>query len=202
MPIAFSGSDGNARMIFWLLVAVLSTAVTYWVTRPLLSGDNDPVAPVAADIAVYKDQLAEIDADLARGQLSPAEAEAARTEVSRRLLRLSSAPADLADTTSSQPKSLPMTMMHAAASLLLPTAALGLYLVYGSPNLPGLPLNDRLAAAPERATAADLIAKIEARLREAPDDGKGGEGIGPVYVAQGRFAEAGDSFTNAMRLLG
>ena len=202
MPIAFSGSDGNARMMFWLLVAVLSTAVTYWVTRPLLSGDNDPVAPVAADIAVYKDQLAEIDADLARGQLSPAEAEAARTEVSRRLLRLSSAPADLADTTSSQPKSLPMTMMHAAASLLLPTAALGLYLVYGSPNLPSLPLNDRLAAAPERATAADLIAKIEARLREAPDDGKGWEVIGPVYVAQGRFAEAVDAFSNAIRLLG
>ena len=63
-------------MIFWILVAVLSAGVTYWVTRPLLSGANDPVEPAAADIVVYKDQLAEIDADLSRGQISQAEAEA------------------------------------------------------------------------------------------------------------------------------
>ena len=74
--------------------------------------------------------------------------------------------------------------------------------MYGNPTLPGLPLKDRLAAAPERATAADLVAKVEARLREAPDDGQGWEVIGPVYVAQGRFAEAVDAFSNAMRLLG
>ena len=75
-------------MIFWILVAVLSAAVTYWVTKPLLESSQHNVEPLAADIAVYKDQLAEIDADLARGQISESEAAAARAEVSRRVLRL------------------------------------------------------------------------------------------------------------------
>lgn len=185
-------------MIFWILVAVLSAAVTYWVTRPLLAGKSDSIAPVAADVAVYKDQLAEIDADLARGHISPAEADAARTEVSRRLLRLSGV-------TQGAPAAQDAPSLKTAylvVSLALPMAALGLYLAYGSPHLPGLPLDDRLAAAPERATAADLIAKVEARLRDVPDDGKGWEVIGPVYVAQGRFDEAVKAYANAIRLLG
>ena len=183
-------------MIFWILVAGLSAAVTYWVTRPLLAGSSETIAPAAADVAVYKDQLAEIDADLARGHISPAEAEAARTEVSRRLLRLSGTADDIH--TAAPPPSLKTA--HLAASLVLPVAALGLYLVYGSPSLPGLPLKDRLAAAPT--TAADLVAKVEARLREVPDDGQGWEVIGPVYVAQGRFDEAVNAFANAIRILG
>lgn len=62
-------------MIFWILVAALSALVTFWITRPLLRAAPPAAASNAADVAVYKDQLAEIDADLARGQLSEAEAE-------------------------------------------------------------------------------------------------------------------------------
>ncbi len=185
-------------MIFWILVAILSAGVTYWVTRPLLAGNSETVAPAAADIAVYKDQLAEIEADLARGLISDAEAQAARTEVSRRLLRLSG----MADGAQADAPAPSLKPAHMALTLAVPVAALGLYLVYGNPALPGLPLKERLAAAPERATAADLIAKVEARLREAPDDGQGWEVIGPVYVAQGRFDEAVTAYANAIRLLG
>lgn len=185
-------------MIFWILVAVMSAGVTYWVTRPLLTGKGDAIAPAAADVAVYKDQLAEIDADLARGHISEAEAQAARTEVSRRLLRLTGQAEQGQESGPAQS----LKSIHVALSLALPVAALGIYLAYGSPNLPGLPLEARLAAAPEKATAADLIAKVEARLREAPDDGQGWEVIGPVYVAQGRFDEAVNAYANAIRLLG
>lgn len=183
-------------MIFWILVAVLSAAVTYWVTRPLLAGKSETIAPAAADVAVYKDQLAEIESDLARGQISPAEAEAARTEVSRRLLRLSV----MGEEAHGTHEVSSLKTAHMAVTVALPLAALGLYLVYGSPSLPGLPLKDRLAAAPT--TAADLVAKVEARLRDVPDDGQGWEVIGPVYAAQGRFDEAVNAYANAIRILG
>lgn len=188
-------------MIFWILVAALSALVTYWVTRPLLARQTSatPVGAGAADIAVYKDQLIEIDADLARGQISAAEAEAARAEVSRRLLRAGS---DAAGTANTAPARAQLSRVHMAATAALPLVSLGLYLVYGSPDLPGLPLKERMAAAPERSSADELVAKVEARLREEPDDGKGWDILAPVYVAQGRFAEAVDAFANAMRILG
>ena len=88
-------------MVFWIAVAVLAATVTYIVTRPLLgwpeTGDdtaNDAANDAAAaDIAVYKDQLREIDSDEIRGAISEGEAGAARNEISRRLIRAGDAPA-------------------------------------------------------------------------------------------------------------
>lgn len=186
-------------MIFWILVAVLAAAVTYWVTRPLLAADPETVRPAAADIEVYKDQLAEIEADLANGHISASEADAARAEVSRRLLRLTPAEAISAESEASKP---PLRGLHSAATLALPLVSLVVYLAYGNPQLPGQPLHERLAATPEKAKAADLIAKVEERLRQEPNDGKGWEVIAPVYVAQGRYVEAVDAYANAIRILG
>lgn len=187
-------------MIFWILIAALSAAVTYWVTRPLLRTDVDTLrGATEADIAVYRDQLAEIDADVARGALTAAEAEAARAEVSRRLLRVSGHEVP-AGSAAAPATSLKFT--HAIATAALPLFSLALYLAFGNPGLPGMPLDERLAAAPEQATAADLVAKVEARLREAPEDGQGWDVIAPVYVSQGRFGEAIEAYANALRLLG
>lgn len=187
-------------MLFWILVAALASAVTFWVARPLLgTRASDGIAASAADVQVYKDQLAEIDADVARGTLNAAEAEVARAEVARRLLRSAESetggPAD-------KGAAAPLKTAHFALMAAVPVLSLALYLAYGSPNLPSLPHQDRLAAAPENATANDLIAKVEKRLREQPGDGKGWDVIAPVYSSQGRFAEAGEAYANAIKLLG
>ena len=58
-------------MIFWILVAVLTAAITYWVTRPLLKTEQETFEPVSADIAVYKDQLAELRGAPVAVQLNP-----------------------------------------------------------------------------------------------------------------------------------
>ena len=73
-------------MLDWLAFAVLTAIVLAAVLRPLVrptptSGPRD-----AADVAVYRDQMAEIATDTARGLLTPVEAENARREVARRLL--------------------------------------------------------------------------------------------------------------------
>src|SRR5262249_48148939 len=56
--------------------------------------------------------------------------------------------------------------------------------------------------ASDRAPIGELIAKVEARLREEPEDGEGWDVIAPIYLRLGRFAEAADAFARAARLKG
>ena len=72
-------------MLLWALFAVMTAAVLAVLLRPL-AASRDQAAAGSADVAVYKDQLAEIDADLSRGLIHPSDAEVARREIARRLL--------------------------------------------------------------------------------------------------------------------
>jgi cytochrome c-type biogenesis protein CcmH len=74
-------------MVLWIGFAVLAAAVVWAVTRPLLA--VEPAAATAADseLAVYRDQLDEIESARAQGLIAGSEAEGARVEVARRLLQ-------------------------------------------------------------------------------------------------------------------
>ena len=187
-------------MIFWIAVAVLAAAVTYAVTRPL-GRARDVGTTGQAGLAVYKDQLSEIDSDRARGILSDTEAEAARTEIARRVLRQVDDDKKVAVATKALPERSTLPVFYAAWAAI-PALSLALYLSYGAPGKPGQPLSERLAAKVDTAQTNDLVAKVEARLREHPDDGKGWDVIAPVYMAQGSFAEAADAYASAMKYLG
>ncbi|WP_037279505.1 c-type cytochrome biogenesis protein CcmI, partial [Rubellimicrobium mesophilum] len=72
-------------MLFWIVAGTLSALVALLVARPLLRPGAE--APQGSpDLGIYRDQLAEVERDLARGTLAPEEAERARTEIARRLL--------------------------------------------------------------------------------------------------------------------
>ena len=187
-------------MAFWIAVAVLAAAVTYAVTRPLAGAARVPETSPSG-LAVYKDQLKEIEADRARGLLSGTEAEAARTEVARRLIRDADQQVSQGERAATlQPPKL--NALYFLASLAIPLMSLGLYLTFGAPGMPGQPYRERLAATPDNAKTADLIAQVEARLRAHPEDGRGWDVVAPIYMSQGRFAEAADAFESAARLLG
>ena len=80
-------------------------------------------------------------------------------------------------------------------SIALPVASLALYLAYGAPGLPGQPLSERIATASDTMKPNDLVAKVEARLRDHPDDGTGWDVIAPVYYAMGRYADAAAAYS-------
>lgn len=191
-------------MLFWISIAILSAAVTYAVTRPLLAPEHDEASnqPDAVDIAVYKDQLREIERDRERGTISDSDAAAASDEVSRRLLRAANAAPQVGSTPRVGKNPKLASGFFAAGSVLIPALSLGAYVMFGQPGMPGQPLADRLAAAPKGSTNSDLVAKVEAALRANPDDGKGWDVIGPVYLAKGRNDDAAMAFANAMRVLG
>lgn len=188
-------------MLFWIVSAALTAGVILVLTRPLsASADDARDEPPAADLEVYRDQLREIDADAARGLLSAAEAEAARIEVSRRILALEDKAAGQPQADAASPLATRASYAIAAA---VPLIALALYVAQGSPGMPGRPAAERLAATPFGGSPInELIERVEARLREHPDDGQGWDVIAPVYFRLERFHDAAHAYTRAIALLG
>jgi len=186
-------------MVLWLLFAVMAAAVVWAVTRPLLSpGAVDATAD--SELAVYRDQLAEIEAERTQGLLGGAEAEGARIELARRLLRRAEEKRHAEAARSASSGRLRQLAIYSAAAL--PVVGIALYLGVGSPQLPSRPYAARLDAPTENATAADLVAKVEAHLRANPEDGRGWDVLAPVYMRLGNFTQAADAFQRAARLLG
>jgi len=188
-------------MLVWIAFALLTAAVLAAVLAPLArpAGAEEAEAPAeAGTLAVYRDQLAEIEAERARGVIGPTEAEAARLEISRRLLKSAEHPALRAGGAVPQWAHRRIALGTAVA---VPLLALGLYLAHGSPGMPSSPFAARTAARAQ-AEVADLIAKVEARLSKEPQDGKGWEVIAPVYLKLSRFRDAATAYTNAARLQG
>jgi cytochrome c-type biogenesis protein CcmH len=182
-------------MTLWFVMALMTAAAIFAVLWPLSRR-----APLSAgsDVAVYRDQLDEIDRDRAAGLIGDREAEAARLEVSRRLLAA-------ADATVSAPQPSAAWQRRAVALvalLLLPLGAAGLYLMLGSPDLPGQPQAARRDLPPEQRSIADLVGRVEAHLEGKPEDGRGWEVIGPVYMRLGRYDDAVKARRNSLRLLG
>ena len=190
-------------MELWLALAVLTAAVLIAVLRPLLRAADYQPAASPADAAVYRDQLAEVDADRARGLIGGPEAAAAKTEIARRLLASAHSPR-AGDIPATSPHLTDRAMRAAAVALAVatPLLAVVLYLFLGAPNMPGQPLSARLPAPFDTARVPELVARVEARLRSHPDDGNGWDVIAPVYLKQGRYRDAADAFSRATTLLG
>src|SRR5688572_29122617 len=129
-------------MTLWFVMALMTAAAIFAVLWPLSRR-----APLSAgsDVAVYRDQLDEIERDRAAGLIGDREAEAARLEVSRRLLAAT-------DVTAPVPQESAGWRRRAVALialLLLPLGAASLYLALGSPDLPGQPQAARREMPPE-----------------------------------------------------
>lgn len=183
-------------MLFWIVAALLTFVASLAVLLPLGRVLPTSASAEANDLEVYRDQLAEVDRDVARGLLGAAEAEQAKAEIGRRILRA----ADGGD--AGRPHPRPARAIGAAAVLAVPLLSWGLYATLGSPDLPGQPLEERLSKLPANSTPDELVARAERALRDNPQDGRGWDVLAPVYQRLGRANEAVFAYRNAIRLLG
>jgi cytochrome c-type biogenesis protein CcmH len=181
----------------WVLFAILTAAAIFAVLWPL-SRPTKPVADTAHDAEVYRDQLSEIERDLARGLIGKAEAEAARIEVSRRLLAAAAAPA----LPVSDGSTLRRRIAALTALVIVPGIAFGLYGQLGSPTLPDMPLAERLDGRKDAPPMDAMLAQVERHLAQNPQDGRGWEVLAPIYLQSGRVDDAVKARTAALRLLG
>jgi cytochrome c-type biogenesis protein CcmH len=184
--------------MIWTVFALMTGAAVLCALWPLARKRREREGEARA-VAFYKAQLAEIERDVARGQLPPAEAAGARIEAARRLIAASEAGASVPD-----PRSETARRRWAALVILVgvPLVALALYARLGSPDQRDEPIVARLS---DPAKANDLgaaIARIEAHLIAHPEDGAGFKVVAPAYMGLARYSEAVKAYGEALRLLG
>jgi len=152
--------DGTDTILFWVIATLIGAAIAALLVRPLWRHGAGVDSAENADIQVYKDQLAEVDRDIARGTLDRAEGDALKTEISRRLL------AAAAQETGTNPAP---GGLGVAVPLALVCAGLGLalYAAIGAPGAPDQPRAARVAASNAAHAARPSQAQMEARLASA-----------------------------------
>lgn len=159
-------------MLFWIVAAALVLGCLLVVFAPLIGGAGRAAPRASYDIQIYRDQLREIDRDLARGVISPEEAEDSRLEISRKLLAAADAEArERAGGRAPRAATL-------AGGSLAGLAALGLTIwVYGGQGVPGYrdqPLAERLARQAEARANRPRQAEVEAMVTAEREAHPGG----------------------------
>src|SRR5665647_2415123 len=187
-------------MILWPILALMTLTAMAAVWWPLACGQKSVRS--GSDVAVYRDQLDEIDRDEAAGLVGGAEAEAARVEVSRRLIAAAEVAKAASVVAAPAPAGRYRFATLAAAILLLPLGAGAIYLALGSPNL--VPVSMDVAAGEQALPSGieNTVAEVEAYLETNPKSGRGWELLAPVYLRLGRFDDAVKARRNALAIFG
>ena len=192
--------------VFVAAVVILCLGTVVLLLRPLLRSPRGEMPGRAAfDVRLYKDQLVEVERDAARGLLAPAEAEAARTEVKRRLLAAADAAGRPAADAAPGRRRWPLALTLAA---LLPAAAALLYFELGAPGIPDQPIAERrmremLAGGTTAEQAASLeqaTQQLEKRLESRPNELGGWFLLGRSYLSLQRFPDAVRALARARAL--
>ncbi|MDP6068364.1 MAG: c-type cytochrome biogenesis protein CcmI [Alphaproteobacteria bacterium] len=187
-------------MLWLVFTAMTGLALVLLLTPLLRKARPDAVAEAGGhDLAVYRDQLRELEAEAERGTIAAGEFEAARTEIERRLLAAAEHQPQ-----EKQPQAAGRQADLVAAlclALALPAAAAGLYLWLGAPDQPGVPLAGRPASPPPAAQAVPdmtaAVAGLRKRLEQNPDNRQGWLMLGRSYGVLKRYAEAARAYGRA-----
>lgn len=197
--------------VFWIITFGVALAIGALLVLALMRGKREIHDPANFDLKVYRDQLREIEKDIARGVVAPEDAERVRTEISRRIL---TADAKARETVEGSGQSRPASLVMAGLLLVvLLGGTFALYQQLGAPGYGDLSLKNRIAMSnelrsnrPSQADAeagiptamapnvsADYIALVE-KLREAvtsrPDDLQGHILLARSEAALGNFVAA------------
>jgi cytochrome c-type biogenesis protein CcmH len=187
-------------MILWPIFALMTVGAVIAVWLPLARRQRSVRS--GTDIAVYRDQLEEIDRDEAASLIGKMEAEAARVEVSRRLIAAAETAKAANVAAPPAPAGLYRRATLAAAVVLLPLGVGVTYLSLGSPNLVPVSMSAATDGQPLPGGIEQTVAEVETYLESNPRNGKGWELLAPVYLRLGRFEDAVRARRNALEIFG
>jgi cytochrome c-type biogenesis protein CcmH len=185
---------------FLIVAAVLISAALLFILPTLLRkdlGGDQQVLRDAINLAVLRDQMRELDADLAAGTINGAAYESAKHELEKRVLE----DVRLNTPTASVAKRKPW--VGTLIGLSIPAVAISLYFMLGSPA----GLNPAQVAAPDdpahqvtEAQIATMVAGLAQRLKNEPDNVEGWVMLARSYSALGRFSEAVVAYEHLVKL--
>lgn len=183
--------------MFWIVATAIALLSALLVSLPLLVRKTvEADANASNDAEVYRDQLSEIDRDEKAGLIAAEGAAQARAEIARRLIAASRQEA----TGDRAPPARRALAVAAFLCLVLPAGGLALYARMGVPEASDMPLQARFDSPDPDSNV--LIRRVELRVEAHPEDGRGWEVLAPVYLAQGRAADAVEAWRNAIKALG
>lgn len=181
-------------MIGFAAIAVAMTlAALAFVVLPLARRrqDEDAPDPAQTNLAILRDQLAELQGDLERGVIASGQFEVARSELERRVLEETAAAAPPGRAGQAGGRRAAM-----ALAVIIPLAALSVYLWIGEPA--GL-RNEAISGEQPTTTAdvEDMVTRLAERLRKNPDDAKGWALLGRSYYVMQRMDDAVAAYAKA-----
>ena len=215
-------------LLFWLLALMMTVAVLLLLASPLLRGRDTGHEDASGDanVALYRERLAELDRERGLGELEADRYAALREDLERGLLAdVDTAPADGAPAAHTVPRP-PLRRMAAAITLAVPACGLVIYLWLGSPQAldpraqspriaaggiePAQPGGTAGPARPSGATAGDgpapdveaMVDSLAAKLAADPANAEGWLLLARSRVVQERFDEAITAYERAHALLG
>jgi cytochrome c-type biogenesis protein CcmH len=178
--------------VFVSIAGLLAIGALAFVVLPLLRRSSGvSLSRNAINVAVYRDQLRELEADLRAGTLGQDQYDRSRAEIEARLLQDVNRP----DSTPAQRRSEGSAVAFAIA---VPACALVVYLAVGTPQ--AILTATAPPGSPHGVTEEQVVAMVErlaARMRANPDDPQGWKILARSYAALGRFKEASDAYANA-----
>ncbi|HYL32485.1 MAG TPA: c-type cytochrome biogenesis protein CcmI [Stellaceae bacterium] len=180
-------------MIFALVLLFVTLAVLGTVLSPLWQRGRRAMTRGRYDRAVYRDQLNEIERDVARGMVRPEDAAAARREIERRILVA-------ADEPDAPALGAPRRGLAAILAACAAAFALAAYMALGSPGLPDLPFANRVSPAAQEAMIQTMVSGLAAKLKDNPQDAQGWAMLGRSYAVMGDADKAVDAYEHAHQL--
>lgn len=188
----------------WLGIALLTLIALAFIFYPLLKHRRAAIAQVADtrredNVAVFRDRLAELQAELNSGSLGDEEFAALKLELEKNLL------IDATGETVALQRTAITTRQYLAVlmmALVVPLAGMGLYLKLGSVEqlavslaMPKDPFDGR------QPTLEEAISQLELELKAKPDNPEGWYILASTFMNQGRYTEALDAYRQVLKLL-
>ncbi len=186
---------------FWVIAALLTGLVLLVLLWTVFRQRGELVDEVREqNLRVARDKLRELEAERAAGNLDDEAFRQAKEELEEELLRDTSVEAQKARTSAAARR-----LAAAALVVLLPAASLGLYLWLGSPQLLEPGAMERVGAGDPHAagtapTMEEILATLERRVKEQPDDAEAWFMLGRIYSGQERFGKAAEAYAQVARL--
>jgi cytochrome c-type biogenesis protein CcmH len=181
--------------VFWCAAAALLGLALLFVLPPLLRPRAAPAGGVASPMDAYREQRAQLDADLAQGAIAPAQHAQALAELQARVVE----EVGELDQPAAARHAPPAASLVVTVALLIPAGALAIYGVLGAPAA----LQGEAAQAPhalDEQKIEAMVEKLAGRLRANPDDAAGWMMLARSYSALERLPEAAEAYGKANAL--
>ncbi len=215
-------------MTLWIILTIMTSAAAVLVSRPIFRRFDRPQPGSSGDIEVYRDQLKEIENELARDVIDATQAETVRVEIKRRLLAADNMERPVMPSLSLAERNFAVICVTGFVVL----GSVSLYALTGNPDLPSArrsgPMQkvpaasaadssavERLATlvaapaaegdGPTQAQAGlppvdEMVQRLAARLQRNPKDAQGWNTLGWAYLNTGRYTEAAEAYAKAIEL--